>query len=356
MEAASLQETSVILEQEMKDDPDSPNLTEGEEGELDEKPAVKAKFQNSCQYCGKSLSSRRRVKEHIKHIHKGVPRVPNVKTSFPCELCDKVYSRKNFLRNHIMFCHENIRKYQCTTCEKFFASNRGLKKHVESLHGITTDYKCKFCSKILKSKWALKNHELIHTGVSPYGGVKAQKVLCPTCGKEYLKKELSFHIFDKHTLQNYSKDCAKQFDEESREKVVELVKKFGFLPVAEQLQLPVMLLRHWKQPKTEAVCSICGITVLKRALSTHMRIHAEGKVRTGRTEKPMKDIRSSSRLLRDAPIRRVAGPATATDNLGDHKMKEIADYAVATRSVRIKIFSQSKHFHDQNIFTNKTFS
>ena len=122
MEAASLQETSVILEQEMKDDPDSPNLTEGEEGELDEKPAVKAKFQNCCQYCGKSLSSRRRVKEHIKHIHKGVPRVPNVKTSFPCELCDKVYSRKNFLQNHIQLIHENIRNYQCTTCEKFFLS------------------------------------------------------------------------------------------------------------------------------------------------------------------------------------------------------------------------------------------
>ena len=34
MEAASLQETSVILEQEMKDDPDSPNLTEGGEEEL----------------------------------------------------------------------------------------------------------------------------------------------------------------------------------------------------------------------------------------------------------------------------------------------------------------------------------
>ena len=34
MKAARLQETSIIFEQEMKDDPDSLNLSEGEEEEM----------------------------------------------------------------------------------------------------------------------------------------------------------------------------------------------------------------------------------------------------------------------------------------------------------------------------------
>ena len=42
MEPASLQETSVILEHEMKDDPDSLDISQVEEEELDEYPAAAA--------------------------------------------------------------------------------------------------------------------------------------------------------------------------------------------------------------------------------------------------------------------------------------------------------------------------
>ena len=303
MEGASLQETSVILEHEMKDDPDSPDLTEEGEEEWDEKPVKVGSPKHICPECGKSLCDGFRLREHIKYIHKGAVEA--------CLQCDKTFTRKTALRNHILFVHEGVRQHQCPTCGKFFAEKRHLKTHVASLHENTTGFKCKICNKVLKSKWSLQKHELIHTGVNPYGQGK-ERPICPTCGKDFLNQStLKIHVFDKHTLQGYSKDYSKQFDLEAREKVLELMKRFGLFQVAEKLQLPAMLLRHWRQPRTrtEAVCPICGDCVSSKNLTNHMKTHEEGKPRKihGSTAKPIKE------------------------NIEDHNMKEIADYAVATR-------------------------
>ena len=54
----------------------------------------------------------------------------------------------------------------------------------------------------------------------------------------YFQSTLQIHVFDKHTLQGYSKDYLKQFDQEAKEKVLELMRKFGLYQVAEKLQLP----------------------------------------------------------------------------------------------------------------------
>ena len=236
MEAASLQETSVILEHEMKDDPDSPGLTEGEE---EEKPVKVALKKHICPECGKSLSDGTVLKQHIKYIHRNEVEA--------CLQCDKTFTRKSALRDHIQFVHEGVMKHQCPTCGKFFPGKKHLKRHIES-HENTAGFKCEICLKVLKSKWSFKNHKLIHTGVNPYTG---KKVLCPSCGKEFTtKSSLQIHVFDKHTLQGYSKDYSKQFDQEAKEKVLELMKKFGLFQVAEKLQLPTVLLRHWRQPRT----------------------------------------------------------------------------------------------------------
>ena len=53
--------------------------------------------------------------------------------------------------------------------------------------------------------------------------------------------------------------------------------------------------------------SVCGKNMEKRFISTHMKIHEEGKVRKGH------------------------GSWNITEDIEAHNMKEIADYAVATR-------------------------
>ena len=86
MEAASLQETSVILEHEMKDDPDSLEISEGEEEELDEKPVKVGSQKHICPECGKSMCNGFELKKHIKYIHHG--------TIHPCLQCDKTFKRR----------------------------------------------------------------------------------------------------------------------------------------------------------------------------------------------------------------------------------------------------------------------
>ena len=182
MEPASLQETSVILEHEMKDDPDSLDISEGEDEELDEKPVKVQSRKHICPVCGKSMCDGFVLKQHIKYIHEGV--------IHPCLQCDKTFKRKSSLRNHIQFVHEGI-GVQCPTCGKFFSEVKYLRKHVASIHEITAGFKCDICNKVLKSKWSLGNHSLIHTGVNPYSG---KKVLCPTCGKEFTTKVKIFLV------------------------------------------------------------------------------------------------------------------------------------------------------------------
>ena len=54
----------------------------------------------------------------------------------------------------------------------------------------------------------------------------------------HFQSHLKIHVFDKHILQGYSRDDLKQFDQEAKEKVLELMRKFGLYQVAEKLQLP----------------------------------------------------------------------------------------------------------------------
>ena len=162
MEPASLQETSVILEHEMKDDPDSLDISEGEDEELDEKPVKVQSRKHICPVCGKSMCDGFVLKQHIKYIHEGL--------IHPCLQCDKTFKRKS---------------------GKFFSEVKYLRKHVASIHEITAGFKCDICNKVLKSKWSLGNHSLIHTGVNLYSG---KQVLCPTCGKEFTTKVKEFFV------------------------------------------------------------------------------------------------------------------------------------------------------------------
>ena len=173
-----------------------------------------------------------------------------------------------------MLVHQEIREetFKCDQCGKGFVNKTRLKKHVTYVHG-EKEYEtaaCSLCGKLV-SKFYLNTHiQVVHEGRQ---WKKSAMSLCPFCGKAYARKpDLKIHIHDKHTLENFNREELKRYDKEARDKVVQLVRKYGVFPVAEKLMLPMSTLDRWKNL---TICSICGQDVDGIKLKRHMERHGE---------------------------------------------------------------------------------
>eukprot|EP01083_Nonionella_stella_P178866 633242_1 len=49
---------------------------------------------------------------------------------FHCESCDKTFTKKINLKQHISFFHEKLRPFSCELCDKKFSLKRSLKRHI----------------------------------------------------------------------------------------------------------------------------------------------------------------------------------------------------------------------------------
>lgn len=84
---------------------------------------------------------------------------------YPCNLCDKDYSTKRRLLEHIQIHHDKI-PFKCDHCHKTYASSGALNTHVLSVHkGL--NYKCDQCGAVFQIRCALKVHmKTQHQGVT----------------------------------------------------------------------------------------------------------------------------------------------------------------------------------------------
>lgn len=89
--------------------------------------------QFNCSLCDFSTVTSQRLKYHIKNMHE----VPTVK--FPCkyEDCEKVFTKKPHLEDHIKRCHEGELKFPCEHpgCDKSFYTRQERKTHFGNQHG-----------------------------------------------------------------------------------------------------------------------------------------------------------------------------------------------------------------------------
>ena len=51
-----------------------------------------------------------------------------------CKLCNKVFSRKSYLKKHIRVVHEKQRPYECDRCKKTFGEKGNLNRHKKKYH------------------------------------------------------------------------------------------------------------------------------------------------------------------------------------------------------------------------------
>ena len=107
-----------------------------------------------------------------------------------CDLCNLSFSNSNSLSKHIISVHDPLKKepevFKCTKCPKVFEHINGLNLHNQSVHeGIR--FKCQFCDKAYTTKYNVENHiRMNHSGIKDQPDMVYE---CDHCGKEFCRKD-----------------------------------------------------------------------------------------------------------------------------------------------------------------------
>lgn len=86
---------------------------------------------------------------------------------FICDYCDKHYSLRSGLQNHILWIHMNHKPHQCQWCGKRFFTLGRMTEH-SVVHTRERNFECDICGAKLVSKMAAVYHRRRHTGEKPY--------------------------------------------------------------------------------------------------------------------------------------------------------------------------------------------
>lgn len=113
-----------------------------------------------------------------------------------CPICNKTFSRKTSLLNHIRN-HTAEKKYICEYCQKGFSQQANLRNHVR-IHTNERPYVCIDCGKAFTQITNLNNHRRLHTGERPYVCIEAN------CGRSFAQvTNLNNHMKTHHKTQQY---------------------------------------------------------------------------------------------------------------------------------------------------------
>ena len=96
-----------------------------------------------------------------------------------CTMCTKTFVTNYDLNMNIKSMHQEGIKYPCSECDKCFTSKTGLSNHIK---GHIYIFLCTVCGKGYNNKLDFESHKFDHEGVKPY--------VCEKCGKTYQHKEV----------------------------------------------------------------------------------------------------------------------------------------------------------------------
>lgn len=194
----------------------------------------------ACDQCSRKFCDPGRFEHHLlRHEEKRF-------TVFKCNVCEKTFKNKLYLRTHELL-HTDTRPFICSTCGKAFKTKQYLNAH-HTVHNEEKPHKCTDCSQSFRNAFALKCHERIHTGEHPYK--------CTMCDKAFkLKRSLKLHQ-SVHSGKIFTCEiCGANFTFQQN------LKRHHRIHTGE---------RPFK-------CKICGKSFVQNKLKAHMLIHGATK-------------------------------------------------------------------------------
>ena len=234
-------------------------------------PGADKPFQ--CDQCNKQYSRKDNLKQHIDTVHEGK------KSVFACDHCNKQYSQKGHLNQHIASVHDG-KKFDCDQCNKQFYYKTHLNRHIASVHDGKKS-ECDQCNKQFLDKGNLKRHiSAVHDG-------KALKTKQDSMVKHsvgYERKSIDFNVQQKVNKNKLKNNPLKIKFKEHIEAVHE-----GTIPKPYQCQIcdskfrfPSLLKRHIRsvhEGKRPFHCNLCiSAFYEKTKLKEHIEAVHEGTI------------------------------------------------------------------------------
>ncbi|XP_075869814.1 zinc finger protein PLAG1 [Nelusetta ayraudi] len=111
-----------------------------------------------------------------------------------CSYCEKMFHRKDHLKNHLHTHDPYKMAFACQECGKSYNTKLGYKRHL-ALHAANSgDLTCQVCMQPFPSTGVLLEHLKTHAGKSS-GGTKEKKHHCEHCERRfYTRKDVRRHM------------------------------------------------------------------------------------------------------------------------------------------------------------------
>ncbi|KAM4579943.1 zinc finger protein 407 [Odontesthes bonariensis] len=143
-----------------------------------------------CKYCGKVCKSSNSM-AFLAHIRTHTGSKP-----FMCKICNFATAQLGDARNHVKR-HLGMREYKCDICGWAFVMKKHLSTHLLGKHGVgqrkERKFECELCDRTFSEKWALNNHMKLHSGEKPY------KCVWPSCHYAFLNLSAMKDHYRTHT-------------------------------------------------------------------------------------------------------------------------------------------------------------
>jgi len=183
-----------------------------------------------------------------------------------CKVCSKGFPTGARLKKHRII-HSEERKFPCMVCGKSFKVRNYLKTHTKQVHNGEKPFFCVECGK----SFANPEHRLVHT-------VRADKLPCHTCGKQFLhKKNLNKHLIIHGDSNNAEADVG-SFTNEFKVKVLKKVEEEGLSEASKHFAVNQSTISNWVNIASMSNrCQFCGKNhTNKSSLDKHISCHHTG--------------------------------------------------------------------------------